>query len=186
VVAGNVARILRGPGRVVIGPTNLAAAYPYGGTEVGKTNQFALQSFGTQFRIESEGLGEATDILEANKRFVAALFVRGWDDDAVEQFFSSSNYAAGGTSAHAVLSEPGTKVPGESAIARAVKLLYVPDDIIHVPSLLIYRGIPDWTEASELAFQRGSELGIPLTIDCLRDGNGNTLSIGMLADLSLT
>ena len=81
--AGNVSRIIRAPGRIIIGPTNLAAADPYGGTEVGKSNLCTLQSHGTPFRVESEALGEATDILEANKRFVFACFIRGWDDDAV-------------------------------------------------------------------------------------------------------
>ncbi len=184
--AGNVARILRGPGRLVIGPTNLSNAYPYGGTEVGKTTLCALQSFGTPFRVESEGLGEAIDILEGNKRFVFGCFLRGWDDDAVDKFNSSSNYSAGGTTQHAVLKEPGSKVPGETAIGRAVILLYVPDDLIHVPALLIYRGIATWPEGEDIKFQRGAELGIALTVDCLRDGNNLIYSMGRFADLSLT
>ncbi len=184
--SGSVARIMRGPGQIVIGPTDLSSpSTNYGGTLVGKTTQCALQSLGTPFRIESEALGEATDVLEANKRFVFVCFVRGFDDAAVEQFFSTSNYAAGGTTQHAVLSEPGTKVPGESALGRAVILLYVPDDVIHVPALLIYSGIADWPEGEELKFQRDSELGLSLSVECLRDSNGSTYSIGRVADLSL-
>jgi len=188
-VAGNVARVIRAPGQISIGPTDLSTAgsnNAYGGTLIGKTNGVVLQPMGTPFRVESEALGEATDILEPNKRWVFSCFVRGWDDDAVEKMFSSANYAAGGTSQHAVYSEPGTRVPGESAIGRAVILLYVPDDIIHVPALLLYRGIPEWAEGGEVMFQRGQELGIPLTVDCLRDGNGNLLSMGRISDLSLT
>ena len=184
--AGSVARIMRGPGQIIIGPTNLSSpSTNYGGTLVGKTTQCALQSLGTPFRIESEALGEATDVLEANKRFVFVCFVRGFDDDAVKQFFSTSNYAKGTTTQHAVLSEPGTKVPGESAYDRAVILLYVPDDVIHIPALLIYSGIADWPEGEEFKFQRGSELGISLAVECLRNSSDKTYSIGRLADLSL-
>lgn len=185
-VAGDVARIIRAPGRVVIGPTDLSAAYPYGGVEIGLTTLCAIQSFGTPFPVLYESLGEAGEVLEGNKSFVFTCFVRGIDDNAVEQLWSSANYSAGSVSAHAVLKEPGTRVPGEGGIARAVILLYTPDDIVHVPSLLIYRGVPDWGDGAEMLFQRGSELGIPIAINCLRDGNNLIYSMGRHSDLSLT
>lgn len=169
----------------MVGPTNLATAYPYGGTEVGKARLCVLQPRGTGFRVMSEGLGEATDVLESSNEYVFSCFLRGWDDDAVAQFFSGG-YTAGSTSKHAVWAEPGTTTPGASALGRAVVLLYVPDDVIHVPAVLIYRGVPDWTPGSELALQRGEELGLPVTLECLRDANDNILAVGLLADLSLT
>lgn len=183
-VAGDVSRVIRAPGRVVVNPTDLSTTYPYGGTEIGKTRLCVLQSLGTAFRVESEGLGEATDRLESSNHFVFSCFVRGWDDDAIAKFFSGG-FTTGATSGHAVYSEPGTTTPGASALGRSVSLLYVPDDLIHVPALLIYRGVPDWTDGAELAFQRGSELGLPIALDCLRDFNDRILSMGMLADLSV-
>ena len=184
--AGNVRRIIRGSGRVVIGPTDLSNVYPHGGTEIGQTTTCMLQSFGTPLRIEYESLGEAGEVLEANKHIIFTCFVRGWDDDSIEQFFSTANYSEGSKTRHAVLKEPGSKVPGEASIARAVILLYVPDDPIHVPALLIYRGIPSLAEGAEIAWQRGTELGLPITVECLRDGNDLIYSAGRLADLSLT
>ena len=183
--AGSASRTIKAPGRVVVNPTDLSTAYPYGGTEVGRTNAAVWLPQGTMFRVESEGLGEATDVLEANNRCAFACFVRGWDDDAIAKFFSG-NYTAGSVSQHAVFSEPGTTTPGQSALSRAVILLYVPDDVIHVPAMLVYRGVPEWTDGAELALQRGSELGLPVTLDCIRDTNDNILSVGRLADLSLT
>lgn len=183
--SGTVARTIRAPGRLVVAPTNLATAYPYGGTEVGLTQLCVLQPKGVPFRVVAEGLGEATDVLEANNEFVFACFLRGWDDDAVAQFLSGG-YAAGSTSKHAVWSVPGTVTPGASALSRAKVLLYVPDDVIHVPALLIYRGVPDWSLGAEVALQRRSEVGLPIAVDCIRDANDNILSLGMLADLSLT
>ena len=200
--AGNVHRVIRAPGHVVIDPTDLSTPgtdNAYGGTLIGKTNACVVQSLGTPFRVESEGLGEITDVLEANNRWAFACFLRGWDDDAIREAFSegnktlgtaAGNYEQGGTSSHSVFAVPGTRTPGQSTLesskSRAVILLYVPDDVIHVPAVLVYSGIPDWTEGAELAFQRGSELGLPLTIECLRDSNDNTLRIGRLADLSLS
>lgn len=183
--AGNVARIVRAPGRLVVNPTDLGAAYPYGGTEVGKSNLCVLQPRGTGFRVEAESLGEATDVLESSNEYVFACFLRGWDDDAVAQFLSGG-FTAGAVSKHAVWSEPGTTVPGASALDRALILLYVPDDLLHTPAVLVFRGVPDWNEGSELAFQRGDELGLPIAFDCIRDTNDHILSVGRLADLSLT
>jgi len=184
--AGDVARVIRAPGRIVIGPTTAFAttAYPYGGTEIGKSNLCVLQPAGTPFRVESEALGEATDILEPNNRYVFSCFLRGWDDDGVQQMLAGG-YNAGATTQHAFFDVP-QNVPGASSIGRAVILAYVPDDLIHSDGALIYRGIPDWSEGAEIAFQRGPEFGIPLSVDCLRDGNGNLLRVGRLADLSLT
>jgi hypothetical protein len=66
-----------------------------------------------------------------------------------------------------------------------VVLVYVPDDPVHVPGLLIYRGIPDLIDGAELAFQRGSELGIEMRVQCLRDTTGKIVKVGRLADLEL-
>lgn len=200
--SGDVARIIRGSGRIVINPTTSFAttAYPYGGTEIGKTNVCVVQPQGSVYRVEYESLGEVGDILEANIRYVFACFLRGWDDDGV-QLLMAGRYAAGATTQHAVFQEPGptgfaydadntvwtgTRVPGSSALSRAVVLAYVPDDTIHVPGVLVYRGVPEWSDGARVAFQRREELGIPLTIDCVRDSNDNIVKIGRLADLSLT
>lgn len=185
--SGNSARVIRAPGRLVINPTVAfdGGTYPYGGTEVGKSNLCVLQSLGSSFRVESEGLGEASDILEGNNHWVFTCLLRGWDDDAVLQLLSGG-YQAGTVTQHSVFHVPGSRTPGQSALSRAVILAYIPDDPLHVPGVLIYRGIPDWTEGAEIAFQRRSELGIPLSLDCMRDVNGNTLRIGRIHDLPLT
>lgn len=182
--AGSISRVIRAPGRLVVGPTDLAAAYPYGGTEVGKTKFVSVQPVRGLFRVESEGLGDATDILESSLRYVFAAFVRGWDDDAVAQFFSGA-YSAGSTSGHATFMEPGS-TPGASALGRGIIILYVPDDIIHVPSVLVYRAVIDWSEAAEIPLQRGEEFGLPVAAECLRDANSRIIQIGMFADLTLT
>lgn len=183
---GRASRTVRGAGRVVIGPTDLSTTYPYGGTEVGLSMGCALLPLGRPYRVESEGLGEATDILEADNQYVFSCILRGWDDDAVEKLLSGG-FIAGGTTRHATWEEPGTKTPGASSIPRAVILLYVPDDLIRNPALLAYRAIPDWTDGAELAFQRTTELGLPLAFDLLRGATPAKLfTVGRFPDLSLT
>ena len=97
----------------------------------------------------------------------------------------SDGYTKGGVSGHAMFNAPGGNVPGSSALPRAKVLLFVPDNPIDVPAVIVYRGVPGWSDSAEIAFQRGSELGIPLTVECVRDSAGRILTVGRLADLSL-
>lgn len=182
----NSTRILRAPATLIVDPTDLAAGPLYGGTEVGRARLVALTFGGAAKRVESELLGEATDVLEASPNQITfGCFLRGWNDAAVQKFLVGG-YSLGAISGHAKWSAPGSKTPGESTISRAVKLLVLPDDPINVPALLIHRGIPDWSDSAELAYSRQEELGIPLGIDCLRGANGRILDVGRFADLSLS
>lgn len=183
--SGTASQILRAPGRWVVGPTDLSAAYPYGGIEIGKTKAVVVQNLGHAMKIISEGLGEATDILDADNRYVVAFTLRGWDRDALERL-KTDNYVEGAVSKQAVFAVPGGNQPGSSTLGRARVMLFVPDDVIHSPAILIYRGVPDWTEGGEIAFQRQEELAFPMAVECFRDTNNKMLAIGRLIDLSLT
>lgn len=185
--AGNSSKVIRATGRLVVGPTmpmRGANACPYGGTEIGKANACVLLPLGAQYLVESEGLGEVTDVLEGNQRWVFSCFLRGWDRDAV-RLLHPDGYEEGAQTQHARFEAPGVAVPGSSALGRAVVLAFVPDDAVHVPGVVLYRAVPDWSDGAELAFQRGTELGIPLSFDCLRDASGRILQMGLIADLDL-
>lgn len=183
--AGNASQVIRAPGRLIVAPTALNIPGVYGGTEIGLTRACVLQPMGSPFRIECEGLGDASDMLNRPLRYVFSCFLRGFDDNALALLFPDF-VDVGTISGHAVYSAPGSKVPGTSALSRGRTFLYVPDDTINVPAVLIHRGIPDWSPGAALAFQRQDELGVPLTIECLRNSSGNSLSVGRLVDLSLT
>ncbi len=183
--AGDPSQIIRASGRLVVNPTDLGVAFPHGGTEVGRTRAVVVKSLGTSFRVEAEGLGEISDVLESSNRFVFACMLRGWNDDAVRLLWPD-NYVVGSVSGHAKLDVPGNSRPGSSTASRAVVLLFAPDDPINCPAVLVFNGIPDWSDNAELAFSRNDELGLPLAVECLRNLAGKTLSIGRLSDLSLT
>lgn len=182
---GNPAHIVRAPGRIVVNPTDLSQPYPFGGVEVGLTMGVRLQPLGSSFRVLSEGLGEATDQLEGNIRWVFAFVVRNWDDDAVRLFYSGG-YSEGPVTRHALLSEPGFTTPGASALPRALTVLYVPDDRVNVNAALIYRGVPEWPEGADIAFERGVDQMLPVALECFRDSNNRIHRVGRLADFSLT
>jgi len=179
-------RTLRAPGRLVVNPTTEFAdgTFPYGGTEVGSVRGAVLRALGTNFAVFNEVRGEISDILESNHRWTFSCFLRGWDADALELLFADG-YELGDISGQATFAVPGAQVPGASANNRAVVLAYIPDDKIHAPAVLLYKAIPDWSEAAEIAFQRGSELGIPLSFECLRDDSDRIIRVSRLPDLAI-
>lgn len=181
---GRAAKVIRAPGRLVIGPTDLTDPFPHGGTEVGKVNMVRLQPLDEPYRVVHEGTGMTGDILEDASRWVFSCFLRGWDDDAV-RLLLQDGYQEGEQTQHSVFRAPGFQVAGTSALTRAVVVLYVPDDPIHVPAALIYRAVPDWANGAELQFRRSAELGMPLAFECVTDLEGRQLAVGRLADLTL-
>lgn len=183
--AGNVIRTIRAPGRVVADPTDLTIAYPYGGTEVGFTKTCVLQPLSTTFKVRAESLAETTDVTEPGNEYAFACIARGSDDDAWAKFFAD-NHSVGSVSGHAMFKVPGGNEPGSSALPRSVILLFVPDDLIHVPAILVYRGIPEFPEGAEIPFQRVEEFGLPISVHCVRDTNNLILAVARFSDLSLT
>ena len=187
---GSVPGLLKIPGRLVVNPTTSFAttSYPYGGTEIGRANQCALQSFGTPFPVWYESLGRAGDILSGDIRFVFSCFLRGWDDDAIELMLSKG-YAEGSTTRHSQYSEPA-EVPGQTILGRGVRLVYVPDDTVHAPALIIYHGIVEFQESAPVSWQRSAEHGLPVTVECLDDADYDAApkiwKAGRLADLAVT
>lgn len=187
VTFNNSTRVIRAPGTIIASPTDLSDAAgtgEYGGAIIGTTRAVALVPLGTPFRIECEGLGEYSDVLEGNNRYIVNFFLRGWDKDAVSSLLAGG-YAAGAATKNAVWTEPGGRTPGQSATSRALVWLFAPDDTHNHPALLIRSGIPDFAEGAELAFQRTEEFGLDTSIECLRNSSSQTLDIGHLDDLTL-
>ena len=179
-------RILRAPARIVLNPNNLAADAPFGGVFVGRAREVAMvEQGGTGRRIDAELLGEATDVLEGPNVTSFGCFLRGWNDDAVEQFLADG-YTVGSGTGRATYTSPGSRVPGQTAVDRSVTLLVLPDNPDDAPALLLHRFLPFWDQEATLAWSRQSELGIPLAGECLRGANGRIFDIARLADLSLS
>lgn len=183
-MASNVNKIIRSPGKLVVGPTDLAAAYPYGGTEIGYTKAIVVQSTMENFVVQSEGLGEPTDILQAAHSWVMSCFVRGWDDSALA-LFHADHYSLGAVTRHAVFTVPALATPGTSELDVTRKLLFVPDDVVNVPAMIAYRASPELGDDG-FTWSRTQELGVPMTFRLLRGSTGKILQIGRLADLSVT
>lgn len=181
----DIARVLRVPGRLVINPsasTFATGEFPFGGVPIGRSRMAVLEPLSKGYRVEAEGLGRASDSLRGDQRFVFACFLRGWDNSSLAMAFP--DMAEEGATQHQVLSAPGGRLTGASALARGVVLLYCPDDTIHAPGVLIRNAVPTWGSGAELLLRRTEELGLSLTFECVRDAEGRILSVGHLEDIT--
>lgn len=185
-VTSSSAKIARAPGRILLNIATEPAStvYPFGGKEVGKVNQVRFTRNSSTIPIFHEGSGEIGDVLEGPNRYSFACFLRGWDDDAITTLFSGQA-SAGTDTGHAVALFPSLLNPGNSALARGVKILYVPDDVLNVPALLVYNAVPMQQEGADMLWGRSSELGMPMACECTRDAYGRVAAIGRLQDLQL-
>jgi hypothetical protein len=174
------------PGRLVKDPTNLAIAYPYGGTELGLTTamifkpgiqsrQHGAEEFGGAI-VESTYVGEVAT-------FCCAL--RGFDADALARVFPNvvTGAATGKTGVSA--SAGGANLPGYRMSGKAFKLLWVPDDTVENHGLLIYNAIPGVEETAELALSISEEFGIPVFFMASPDASKRLYQMAAFDDLAL-
>lgn len=182
----NVAQVIRATGRIVINPTlDLATAeFPYGGTALGLVRLCVLQPIGESLLVEYEALGAVGAITRGSNWHTFACTVRGWNDTAIEELHTNEQ-GTGTQTGRRTMSIPGSKYPGAKASARQIQLLFAPDDLLHVPAVLLYAAVPNWDPGITMQFDRKSELGLPLSFGCLGDLAGRVLSIGRLPDLEL-
>lgn len=179
-------RLIRAGGTIIAAPTSLTAGATgeYGGSIIGTTRAIALVPLGKPYHVECEGLGGLSDILNGDSRYVLNLFLRGWDQKAVSSLLAGG-YSEGSVTKNAVWAAPGTKTPGGTALGTALVWLFVPDDTHNHPALIVRAGIPDFADGAEMAFQRGEEFGLNMSIECVRNASGKILDLGHLEDLSL-
>lgn len=177
-------RVVRAPGRLVANPTNLAAAFPYGGTELGSTKGLTVRPFAGVFPLTAWELGGAPiEYLHRGAAWGCSGFLRGADDDAIAAIFP--NHAAGAVTQHQVVSEPGSVAAGHRLSNVSLKLLFVPRDSTRAPAWILYRAIPMLEEQAELEYAVEDEFGIPAVFMGIPDTTGRTFVHGRIEDLSL-
>lgn len=109
------------PCRLVIAPTNLGAAYPFGGTQIGLSQEILWNRNVERVRIVAEELGGRTVRSSfTQKSAELACAMRGWDSDFLALLPDGAS-ANGGTIT------PAVSTAGVLLTQR--KLLLVPEEI---------------------------------------------------------
>lgn len=191
--AKDLARALRQPGELVVDPTNLSTAFPYGGTRLGYTEDG--MRLRPQFKVEpisGEPGEDAYQYLYLGGSMRISGTLLQWDDDTVQRAFPGGLTTAG--TYERVIQYPGTLAPGAKMSDVAVKFLWVPNDRTHGKLVLARKAFAMIEEGADIPWSRQKTTGFRVTIFPLPDTaiassdgryNSRILSVGFLEELTL-
>jgi hypothetical protein len=177
-------KVIRLGGRLCSGPTDLSLAFPHGGTALGMISEAIFQPNLQRAQITAEEFGgETVDVVVMAETVILGCLLRGVDSDAWTTVWEDTT--AGSSSGEPVVDYPGSTRAGTLGSARAVKILYSPDDLQNDPAILLYSAIPILDETAELALSISQEMVVRVVFQGIRDGSGNVYQIGRLEDLTV-
>ena len=187
----NVRNILRLPGRLVAAPTNLLAAYPHGGVELGVVRDVEFRPGIKASLVTAEEYGGVvTEAIYAGEAPILACVLRSFDNDLIERLFLNTSVpVVSGASGDRIIlgraSGAGVNRAGTLRDASAIVLLFTPKNVDMHPMVLIRRAIPMVEETAALALSLSQELGLGLVFYCAPDSSGRTYDVGKRQDLTL-
>lgn len=182
------AKAICNPGRLIVGPTNLAAAFPYGsGVPLGYVTKGKLVRTTEYSYADSEARGRSRVQTYRGMSGCALTFVlaQSMDSDVLNKVLPHDTTSAQGFSGanRLFLPQVGLTV-GPGLVTPDSTLLFVSDDP-NKPSLIIYS--PSWhedeTQELDLVLDKPLEWALVVTVGL--DSANRDLACDLLENLSL-
>jgi hypothetical protein len=165
-------------------PSNLALAFPYGGTELGLIQDAELVPNAVNLPIEDEAWGvEVVDVLNMGCNWQFKVTVRGADPDAFNAIFPG--VSTGPVSGRPDIAYPSSFHAGTLLSANGVKLLVVPNDTGTFPLGYLPVALPMLAEDASENWQADQEWVVKAQFQAIRDGTGRVYLQRRLEDLTL-
>jgi len=188
VSARDVERVLRVGGQVAFGVTNLATAWPHGGTGLGVVTYAVVMPNRKTFAVrgaDDKYAGQITDVYNAGENWTLGLSLRQWEDDILTAIFRNYTTAVSGNKVLVDAIQMGSSglAPGAS-VPSLGNLLFTPNNPEH-PAVLFYDVRPIIEETNELLLTAINELQVDLVFQALHTGS-RLYQMGLLTDLSLS
>lgn len=178
--------ILRVPGRLVKNPTDLAAAYPYGGTELGVVRDIEWSPGIHSEKLHAEEFGLAVGALITHQEGVLAAVLRSWDGDFLSTIFH--NIQADEFGEIGVLgrvSGSGINRTGYDEFDKGFKLLFAPFAENHHRFLLLHNAVPLVEDTFKLRLTLADEFGLPVMFYAGADAQGRTFTWDIKENIAL-
>jgi len=178
-------QILRSPGRLCVNPTNLATAWPHGGTGIGAvgTQQFSPNPmYGV---IPDEAKQNVTDVVFIGFRPIfRALLRQPYDLSVIQRFWPNSTI--GSVSGRRVITIPHASLPPGTLMSTvAAAFLFTPYDQLRDYGIYFPKGIPLVARELELEYSLAAELALRVEIVPIDDASGRNVVWGPLVDMTL-
>lgn len=176
---------LKVPGRLVKDPTDLSAAFPYGGTELGLVSEVVVRPRAKHQVLTAEEWGELPwDVVYGGTSFLFGCLLRGVDDDAYAAIWPDT---ASGTPSgdKKVLIRDDNGRAGTLLSTLSMELLFVPDAALRHRAVIIRDALPAVAEDAEIRFSMTEEWGLRVVWYCRPDSSNRIAEIAYIGDMSL-
>ncbi len=176
--------VIKGRFRLILTPTNLAAAAPYGGTYLGMAHSMEFE-YGVRHYVETaeEWGGVPSRVFYGGSGGVLRCALRGYDPAALAAVFPS--FVVGASGAPTIAPDVNAS-PRPGAAISGVALLAVPAESSSVlPAVLLYNACSAPGEAARYAMSAKVEAETVAAWYAVPDSRGYPYRTGLLEDLVL-
>ena len=166
-------------------PTDLSAAYPYGGTALGVTELVSLDIDTPRFEIEDTYQGGLLEVFTSGTRCTFRAVLSEWDDAELDNWWPTGT---GGSSGLSFIEQTASTTvrPGIAlGTGNTAKILWIPNNTTGHPGILIFKGVlargglVSWKQSSQ------TFMGFEIEVLAMRDATDRLWAHGLLADLTL-
>lgn len=182
----DLARAVRNPGRLCLGPTAVSGAFPFGGLSVGLHRGAELVLAGRIQETEDATNGQ---LLEVARRSIENLWIDlvidgpGWDEDLLQYIYSKTNRSS--TLASQYPAETQIVGGGDATTLTPLPpLLFAAEDALKGDSAYILRPVAIGLGLG-IAFARSKKAGMPIRIKATGVKNRDPWQVSRLANVVL-
>ena len=185
----NVVDIIRMPGQLCFGPTDLSLDFPHGGTALGVIKSIVAKPRQTYYNVKAEEWGgEVAETIKGGESWVLGGLLRSFDKDALRILFPAS--IEGAETQKTVIEHPAANTAiraGNLLSASGIKLLFSPDDTIRIPFVLFRNAIPMIEETALMNIEIDQDWTVPFLFAAIRDSStpAKAVAMGFRGDFSL-
>ena len=186
--APDVRDVLRVPGKLVINPTDITAAFPHGGTEIGLVRDSQLRfGYRTDLVHAEEWGGQPVESVYCGEVALFAAVLREWDDDALSNVFPNTGTGAisGNRTILGRVSGGSFNRAGYLLSGKSFVLCFSPRSVDRHPMVIVRKAIPMVEETALLQLSLAEELGIGVVFQAIPDSSGRLYDVGKRGDLTL-
>lgn len=182
-----IQNVIRVPGRLCYAPADLSLPFPHGGISLGIIKSIVIKPYKSYHKITAEEFGnETVDYIDGGESWILGAILRSYDKNALKVLFPSAE--EGAQTQETIIKYPATNTAiraGQLMSAKAVKLLFSPDDTERNPFAIFYNAIPLIDETAEINLQLDIDWSIGVLFAAIRDSNGKAIVIGLKGDFTL-
>ena len=167
-------------GRLSYGCTNLATAYPHGGTALGLVGGLYVFTQSESKALLAEETNAAVEVLWLGGDVTISGTLNNWDNDALAFFCPNTSTVSSAT----VVEWPGSDVPAGAPLTTYTNVVFTPTASAH-PGVVLYVAAPVPEVNARLALSAYRWCELPFVLIGLPNGSGNVGTMGKFSVLSV-